>query len=178
MPMFSLPMKDEEQGNKGIGRVGAGHLSVFELARQHREKTITAEDCLAKAREALKIQNPAETIIWLRRAVEIDPSSAKNHALLASALSARAPQRKEATEHFEKSLELDSWNVSVRLQLASLYMEMQLPWRARPHYEKILQIDPGNAKIQEQICQIDGKGEQKGEEKRSFVNRILHPTSK
>jgi tetratricopeptide (TPR) repeat protein len=108
----------------------------------------------------------------------MEPTSAKYHALLARALSARAPQRQEATEAFEKSLELDPWNAGVRLQLASLYMEMKLPWRARPHYVKILELDPDNAKILERLHQIDGLTEKKSTGKRSFVDRILHPTSK
>ena len=153
-------------------------ISLFDFAKKHRESQITAEDCLSKARQALKDQNPGETLIWLRRAVEMDPSSAKYLALLGRALSARAAQRQEATEAFEKSLELDPWNISVRWQLASLYMEMQLPWRARPHFAKVLEIDPENTRALERLRQIDGKDEKKSAGKRSFVDRILHPTSK
>jgi len=57
-------------------------------------------------------------------------------------LSAIEPFRREAVDHFEKALEIDPSNTSVRVQLAALYEEMKLSWRARQHYQKVLEIDP------------------------------------
>jgi tetratricopeptide (TPR) repeat protein len=114
----------------------------------------------------------------LRKAVEIEPTSPKYHALLARVLAAVVPLRREAIEHFEKSVEIDPWNTAVRLQLAALYEEMKLSWRARPHYEKVLEIDADNAKAQERLSLLDGESGEGNKNKRSFVHRILRHSSK
>lgn len=148
------------------------------LGRQNNDKRVTAEDCMRQARQCLKAQNPGGTILWLRRAVEMEPESAKYHALLARALSAVAPLRREAAEHFEKAMEIDPWNTLARIQLAALYEELNLPWRARQHFEKVLEFDPDNATVKERLSEIEGQAETKGSGKRSFLDRILHSNSK
>jgi curved DNA-binding protein CbpA len=145
---------------------------------QNSEKRVTAEDCMRQARQCLKAQNPGGTILWLRRAVEMEPESSKYHTLLARAMSAVAALRREATEHFEKALEIDPWNTVARIQLAALYEELDLPWRARQHFAKVLEFDPDNAKVRERLNQIEEKSGKSGANKRSLVDRILHPTSK
>jgi curved DNA-binding protein CbpA len=169
-------LSDEEERQKYDDRLASA--GGFHLGLQNSEKQVTAEDCMRKARQCLKAQNPGGTILWLRRAVEMEPESAKYHTLLARAMSAVAALRREATEHFEKALELDPWNSVVRGQLAALYEEIDLPWRARQHYAKVLEFDPDNAKVLERLRQIDGKSGKTSASKRSFVDRILHPSSK
>lgn len=149
--------------------------SAYTLGQRPSELQKTAEDCLQKARECFKAQNSGGTILWLRKAVELEPNSSKYHALLARALSAVPPMRREAVEHFEKAVELDPWNTAARLQLGALYEGLKLPWRARPHYEKVLEIDTTNAKAQERLAALDGNT---GEKKRAILDRIFHPTSK
>src|SRR5258708_34448635 len=129
-------------------RAGSGTVT---LGGDENELQKTAEDCMEKARECFKGQNSGGAILWLRKAAEIEPESPKYHALLARALSAVAPLRGEAIEHFEKAVEIDPWNTTLRFQLAALYEEMKLPWRARPHYQKVLEIDANNAKAQARL---------------------------
>src|SRR5262249_41249732 len=132
----------------------------------------TAEQCVEKARECFKAQNPGGAIVWMRKAVHIEPTSARYHALLARALSTVSALRKEAVEHFEQSLEIDPWNSAARLQLAALYEAMKLPWRARPHYESVLEIDPENAKALERLHDLEAQLGNSTASKRSFVDRI------
>ena len=169
-------MTDEAERRKYDERLAAS--SAFALGQHSSELGKTAEDCLKKARECFKAQNRGGTILWLRKAVEKEPNSNKYHALLARALSAVGPLRHEAIEHYEIVLEMDPFNIVVRFQLAALCEEMKLPWRARPHYEKILEIDSDHAKAKERLRAIDGETGKKGAVKKSFIDRILHPTAK
>jgi curved DNA-binding protein CbpA len=146
--------------------------------RRQGEVKLTADLCLSRAQECLKGGNPGSAIVWLRRALALEPTSAKNHILLARAISSWASSRQEAAELFEKSLELDPWNMSARLQLASLYEAMKLPWRARPHYEKVLEIDPEHARARARLDKLEDGSGPNGTGKRSFIGRMLHPTEK
>jgi tetratricopeptide (TPR) repeat protein len=146
--------------------------------RRQGEVRLTAELCLSRAQECLKEGNPGSAIVWLRRALALEPTSAKYHILLARAISSWASSRQEAAELFEKSLELDPWNISARLQLGSLYEAMKLPWRARPHYEKVLEIDPEHARARARLDKLEDGSGPNGPGKRSFIDRMLHPTEK
>lgn len=146
--------------------------------RKPGEIKVTAELCLRRAQECMKGANPGSAIVWLRRAVSLEPGSAKYLILLARAISSWSSSRQEATELFEKSLELDAWNMSVRLQLADLYEDMKLPWRARPHYEKVIELDPENTKARARLEKLDADSGGNGTGKRSFIDRMLHPTGK
>jgi tetratricopeptide (TPR) repeat protein len=148
--------------------------STFTLRRQQSDLQKTAEECIQKARECLKAQNPGGTILWLRKATELEPKSDKYHALLARTLSRVAPLRREAIEHFEKALEIDPSNTTVRLQVATLYEEMKLPWRARLHYQKVLEIDADNPKAQKRLRLLDADPSKDDASKRSIADRILH----
>jgi Flp pilus assembly protein TadD len=143
---------------------------TFTLGRKQSELQRTAEECMQKARECFRAQNTGGVILWLRKAVEIEPESFKHRALLARALSAMEPFRREAVEHFEKALEINGSNTNVRFQLAALYEEMKLPWRARLHYQKVLEIDRDNTKAQERLRLLDAET---GMSKRSFIDRIF-----
>lgn len=167
---------DEAERQKYEERLAAS--SAFGLGQHSNAAEKTAEDCLKKARECFKAQNRGGTILWLRKAVEMEPESSKYHALLARTLSAVAPMRHEAIKHYEKSLELDPWNMNVRFQLGVLCEEMKLPWRARPHYKQILDIDPDHAKAKERMCAIDAQTGKKGAGKKSIFERILHRSTK
>jgi Flp pilus assembly protein TadD len=146
---------------------------TFALGRPQSDSQRTAEDCLEKARECLKAQNSGGTILWLRKAAEIEPNSQKYHSLLARALSKVTPLRYEAIQHFEKALDLDPSNTTVRFQAATLCEEMKLPWRARDHYRKILEIDASNAKAQNRLRMLDDHPGRDGASKRSITDRIL-----
>jgi len=157
------------------------HLAAsgtFTLGRHQSELQKTAEDCMEKARECFKGQNSGGAILWLRKAAEIEPESPKYHALLARALSAVAPLRHEAIEHFEKAVEIDPWNTTLRFQLAALYEEMKLPWRARPHYQKVLEIDANNIKAHERLRLLDAEPGENDMSEQSFMDRIFRHSPK
>ena len=165
-------LTDETARLKYDERLAASGTFTLGLNRSELQKT--ADECMQKARECLRSQNTGGTILWLRKALEIEPESFKYRALLARALSAIEPFRREAVDHFEKALEIDPSNTSVRVQLAALYEEMKLPWRARQHYQKVLKIDPANTKVQEHLRLLDAETVMS---KRSFIDRVFRGSS-
>jgi curved DNA-binding protein CbpA len=146
---------------------------AFTLGRQQSQAQKTAEECLAEARQHIRAQNIGGTILWLRKAVELEPNSAKYLALLARSLATVASFRREAAEHLQRAAELDPLNTGVRLQLAELYEEMKLPWRARPYYAQVLEIDAENSQARERLAALDETSDKKKPAKRNWVNRVL-----
>ena len=169
-------LTDESARRKYDERLASS--ATFTLRRQQSDLQKTAEECVQKARECLKAQNPGGTILWLRKATELEPKSDKYHALLARTLSRVVALRREAIEHFEKALEIDESNTTVRLQVAALYEEMKLPWRARLHYQKVLEIDSDNLRAQKRLRLLDAVASKDAVAKRSIADRILHRSPK
>jgi curved DNA-binding protein CbpA len=151
---------------------------AFALGRQQSQAQKTAEECVAEARQNIRAQNIGGTVLWLRKAVELEPNSVKYLALLARSLATVVPFRREATEHLQRAIEIDPLNTSLQMQLAELYEEMKLPWRARPCYTKVLEIDAENSQAQERLAALDEPSDTKKAPKRNWVNRVLRPSPK
>ena len=151
---------------------------TFTLGGRQSKSQKTAEECVAQARECFRAQNHGGSILWLRRAVDMEPKSVKYLALLARSLSIVAEFRREAVEHLQKAIEIEPWNATVHFQLAALYEEIKLPWRARPHYERVLEIDAENNKARERLCLLDAETGKKRTAKPSLVDRLLRHLSK
>jgi curved DNA-binding protein CbpA len=150
---------------------------AFTLGRQQSQAQKTAEECLAEARQHIRAQNIGGTILWLRKAVELEPNSAKYLALLARSLASVASFRREAAEHLQKAVEIDPLNTNLHLQLAELYQEMKLPWRARPCYLKVLEIDAENREAPERLALLDEPSGKKPAQ-RNWVHRVLRHSPK
>lgn len=110
---------------------------------------------LQQARECFQARNYGGSIRWLRKALEIQPNSSQNRALLARSLSAVPSYRTEAIEHFQKAIEINPLNAAVHFQLAALYQEMKLLSRARLHYQKVLELDHENSNARERLRLLD-----------------------
>lgn len=151
---------------------------AFTLGQNKSEAQKNAEECLQRAKECLRAENFVGSIVWLRKAVEIEPDSSKHHALLGRSLAAVPQYRREAVEHLHRAIELDSLNTFAHFQFAKLLEEMGLPWRARPHYQKVVELDPENTEARDRLRQIDaGQGEQRSAGP-GFLHRILNRISK
>jgi len=138
--------------DKQIAAAGA-----FTLGQDKTESEETVDECLTRAKQALRARNFAGSILWLRKCVEIAPDVAKHHAMLARSLAAFPQYRQDAVRHFSMAIELDQWNTSTYFQFGELYEVMGLPWRAVPHYRRILEIDPEHAKAIERLNALEMK---------------------
>jgi curved DNA-binding protein CbpA len=146
---------------------------IFSLGRHKSELEQTTEECVAEAQKCFRAMNYGGSILWLRRAIDIDPASSRYHTLLARSLSAVPMYRREALEHLEKAVGLDPSNIPAHLRLGELYEEMQLPWRARPHYQKVLELDAANSDAQERLLLLDAAEGKNGIRKRTFIDHLL-----
>jgi curved DNA-binding protein CbpA len=151
---------------------------VFTLGQNKSETKKNAEECLEKAKECLRAQNYVGSILWLRKAVRMEPDSSKYHALLARSLAAVPQYRREAVGHFEKALELELLNAWAHFQFGRLYEELSLPWRARPHYVKVVELDPQHAQARTRLRAIGSAEGKAGKADSKFLDRILHRLSK
>jgi len=154
--------------DKQIAAAGA-----FTLGQDKTESEETVDECLTRAKQALRARNFAGSILWLRKCVEIAPDVAKHHAMLARSLAAFPQYRQDAVRHFSLAIELDQWNTSAYFQFGELYEVMGLPWRAVPHYRRILEIDPEHAKAIERLAALEDDAP-KPKSERSFLSRMLH----
>jgi tetratricopeptide (TPR) repeat protein len=155
--------------DKQIAAAGA-----FTLGQEKTESEETVDDCLTRAKQALRARNFAGSILWLRKCVEIAPNVAKHHAMLARSLAAFPQYRQDAVRHFSLAIELDEWNTSTYFQFGELYEVMRLPWRAVPLYRRILEIDPEHAKAMERLAALETQSDSaSSKSERSFLSRIL-----
>lgn len=164
-------LTDDEERAKYDAKL-ATH-GTFSLRGQESDAQRTAEECLLKARECSRANNYGGAILLMRKAVLLEPKSAKYRALLARSLSSVQQFRREALEQLQKAEELDPWNIEVHLQLGELYEGMELPWRARAHYEKVLEVDSGNKKARKGLQSLDIKSDKN---KQTFVGRLFRST--
>jgi len=131
---------------------------TFLLGEQQSESRKTAASCAKKGRECFCSHNYGGAILWMREAVELEPRSAKYQALLARTLAPVAQYRREAAERFQKAIEIDPSNAAVHFQLAELYEQMRLPWRAQCHYQKVLEIESGHRGARERLRALTERG--------------------
>ncbi len=155
--------------DKQIAAAGA-----FTLGQEKTETQETVDECLTRAKQALRAHNFAGSILWLRKCVEIAPNVAKHHAMLARSLAAIPQYRQDAVRHFSLAIELDQWNTSTYFQFGELYEVMRLPWRAVPLYRRILEIDPQHTKAIERLAALETNPESgKSEPEKSFISRLF-----
>jgi len=148
---------------------------AFTLRQDKTEDEESVEECLAQAKQYLRAQNFAGSILCLRKCVELAPDVPKYHAILARSLAAVPQYREDAIYHFKRAIELDAWNTSTYFQFAELYEVMRLPWRAVPLYWKILEIDPEHSKALERLEVLESeKQERPAESSFEFVSRLFH----
>ena len=156
--------------DKQIAAAGA-----FVLGQEKTESEATVDECLTRAKQAVRARNFAGSILWLRKCVEIAPNVAKHHAMLARSLAAFPQYRQDAVRHFSFAIELDQWNTSTYFQFGELYEAMDLPWRAVPLYRRVLEIDPEHTKAIERLAALENEGDAaKPKSERSFLSRLLH----
>ncbi len=150
---------------------------AFQLGRGRSDLEKSAEEYLEKARESFRDKNFGGAIVWLRKALDLEPQSPKYHALLARSLAAVPQYRREAAEHYEQAILGNSASTEIRFQLAELYEAMKLPWRAQAQYEKILKLDASHSKARERLKALNAAAGKKDGAATNFMNRLFHRSS-
>jgi tetratricopeptide (TPR) repeat protein len=102
----------------------------------HDGRVLLAKGDFEKAVERLK------GCVWL------DPAKAVYHHYLGMAESEMPKLRKSAEQHFLKSIELNKMNTASRLELAKLYIKVDLCRKAELQLQELMRWDPGNSEVQ------------------------------
>ena len=157
-----------ENYDRGLVASGAFALGLAKSELQH-----TSEESVKEAQKCYRARNYGGAILWMRKAVDIEPTSSRYRTLLARSLSAVSIYRREAIEHLEKAIDLDSLNAAAHFHLAELYEQMELPWRSTQLYRKILEIEPGNNKARERLRTLELENQKSGAGKRAFLDHIF-----
>lgn len=123
--------------------------------QESSEAQQSARECLEKSRECLAVKNYVGSILWLRRAIEVEPQSSGYRVMLGHSLAAVPEYRHEAVEQFEKAIELDPSHVAAHFQYAQMLEQMKLPGRARFHYVRALELDANHREARERLNRID-----------------------
>jgi tetratricopeptide (TPR) repeat protein len=116
-----------------------------------------AQECLAQAELCMTGKNYVGSILWLRRAIELEPHCSEYRAMLGRSLAAVPEYRHEAVEQFEKAIDLDSLNVEAHFQYAQLLEQLNFLGRARSHYVRILEVDAFHAPARERLTHLNVK---------------------
>jgi TolB-like protein/predicted Zn-dependent protease len=121
------------QGRALLMRRGAGirrAIELFEQAVALDPRYAVAWAAIAEAHTVLAIfgvvraaESRPQAIAAAARAIELSPSSAAGHAVLAYAVLAFASDRKQAKREFERALELNPHDVQARCWYALLYLQ-------------------------------------------------------
>jgi curved DNA-binding protein CbpA len=116
------------------------------------------EQYIENARACLGAKNYAGSILWMRRAVEMEPNSSTYRAMLGVSLIQVPEYRREALEQFEIAVGIDPHNIEAHYQYAQALEKMKLLWRARLHYRRVLEIDPQHREARENLIRLDAIG--------------------
>jgi tetratricopeptide (TPR) repeat protein len=128
---------------------------IRQLRQESSEPQGSALACLERSRECLAVKNYIGSILWLRRAIEVEPHSSPYRTMLGHSLAAVPEYRHEAVEQFQKAIELDPSHIPAHFHYAQMLELMKLPWRARSHYVRVLELDVNHREARERLNRID-----------------------
>jgi len=133
---------------KFVARIGEAKTDMQKVA-DNREKE--AEKLYAQAIEFLENELPYEAGQYLKTALVYNPFSAPVHHLLAKVYlqTGGAKSRHMAEREFRLAIDNDPWNIQYLLDLSRLYIEENMPNRAKSLLDQAFRIDPKNAAVKE-----------------------------
>jgi len=144
------------------------------LGQEKTESEATVDECLTRAKQAVRARNFAGSILWLRKCVETLPMSPSTTpcSRAASPPSRNTGRTPSAISRSPSSL---TSGYSTYFQFGELYEAMGLPWRAVPLYRRVLEIDPSTPKPSSASPPWKNEGDAaKPKSERSFLSRLLH----
>jgi hypothetical protein len=140
----------EKQGEdlKFVARIGEAKTDVQKVT-DNRQKE--AEKLYAQAKEFQENNLPYEAGQYLKTALVYNPFSAPVHHLLAQVYLATGGARSKhmAERELRMAIDNDPWNVRFLLDLSKLYIEENMPNRARALLDQAQRIDPKSIEVRD-----------------------------
>jgi curved DNA-binding protein CbpA len=118
------------------------------------EDARTAEALYRDGRALLAEGEIEKAIERLRGSVWLDPERAVYHHYLGVAEAEMPKLRKSAEQHFLKALELNKLNFASRLELAKLYIKVELRRKAEQQLRELMRWDPENHEAQRLLAEL------------------------
>lgn len=133
---------------KFVARIGEAKTDMQKVT-DNREKE--AEKLYSQALEFQENELPYEAGQYLKTALVYNPFFAPAHFLLAKVYlqTGGAKSRHMAEREFRMAIDNDPWNVHYLLDLSKLYIEENMPARAKSLLEQAFRIDPKSAAVKE-----------------------------
>jgi curved DNA-binding protein CbpA len=141
--------------------------------QEQQERKRLLRESLDNAQECLMERNYVGSILWLHRAIEMEPNSSHYRTMLGESLAQVPEYRREAIEQFEKAIDLDPRNLTAHLRYAQLLEQMNMPWRARPHYMRVLELDMSHREARARLGLLDAAAPRRAS-RSSFLGRLTN----
>ena len=123
-------------------------------AAKKSEDEKTAEALYCDGRALLLKGDAAKAVERLKGSVWLDPEKAVYHHYLGLAESEIPRLRKSAERHFMKAIELNNTTTASRLELAKLYLKVQLWRKAEQQLNDLMHWDPENLEAQRLLAEM------------------------
>ncbi len=116
-----------------------------------------AEDSFQRGLSALKTGNLGLAISSFAEAARLEPKTARYRAQYGEALAGHEQMRHRAEAELQAALLLEPQNISYRIMLAKLYLQLGFIKRAQGELERARAIDPRNTEVQEMLAALQSK---------------------
>jgi tetratricopeptide (TPR) repeat protein len=123
-------------------------------AAQQSEDERTAEALFHDGRALLAKGEFEIAVDRLKGCVWLDPEKAAYHHFLGVAESEIPKLRKSAEQHFLKAIELNQTATASRLELAKLYIKVELWRKAEQQLQELMRWDPDNHEVQRLFTEL------------------------
>ncbi|HTY61077.1 MAG TPA: DnaJ domain-containing protein [Acidobacteriota bacterium] len=124
-------------------------------AAKRSEDEKTAEALFQDGRALMAKGDYEKAVERLKGSVWLDPEKAAYHHFLGVAESEMPKLRKSAEQHFLKAIELNKSATASRLELAKLYIKVELRRKAEIQLQELMRWDPDNHEVKKLFVELN-----------------------
>lgn len=148
------PVFRADYDEKRLVRESKVEAGLKARAAKHSEDERTAEALYHDGRALLAKGDFEKAIERLKGCVWLDPEKAVYHHYLGVAESEMPKLRKSAEQHLLKAIELSKMTTASRIELAKLYVKVELWRKAEQQLQELMRWDPQNHEVQKLFSEL------------------------
>jgi curved DNA-binding protein CbpA len=148
------PASRADYDEKRLKKEGRVEAAAKAKAGGEAEKETMAAALFEEGRNLLAKRDFDKAVERLRGCVWLKPDKAAYHHYLGVAMAKIPAHRKSAEQHLLKALELDTTSINSHLELAELYMAVNLLRKAERQLHDLMQWDPENPKALKLLAEL------------------------
>ena len=121
-------------------------LGFFCLMFSFRLSAQTYDQYISQAMDAIETDSLAKAEMFFKEALKLEPANIKNALLFSNlgTIQRRIGKKKEALESYSLALNLTPYSITMLLNRASLYLEMDMLDKAYLDYCNVIDLDAKN----------------------------------